>query len=204
MDKKPGAEVHAPAAVAAPQWKAKRRHERIALEAPLLVSVGGGKFVTGRIVDISEGGLGATLQALCPAEQVVELQFALPPEGVPLHIRSLTKYSSTERHGFEFLKLAPQQREVIVQLVASRTKRAAPTEAAGPASQSYKFGGQHAASCLCPVCAHSGGSHSADCLCEACGMYGGEHSNDCRCAICRVPAGKHAEDCRCPKCGVRG
>jgi len=201
MDKKSD---YATGTASSPQWKAKRRHERIALDVPLLVSLGGGKFISGRIVDISEGGLGGTLPALCPAEQVVELQFALPPDGVPLHIRSLTKYSSAVRHGFEFLKLVPQQREAITQLVASRTKRAVPTEAAGPASQSYKFGGQHAASCVCQVCAHPGGTHSQDCLCEACGMYGGEHSNDCRCAICRVPAGKHAEDCSCPQCGVAG
>lgn len=204
MDKKSDVPNYGAQAGSVPQWKAKRRHERIALDVPLLVSLGGGKFITGRIVDISEGGLGATLRSLCPAEQVVELQFALPPDGAPLHIRSVTKYSSEVRHGFEFLKLTPQQREAIAQLVAARTKRAAAAEAAGPASPPYKFGGRHAPPCVCPVCAQTGGAHSQDCLCEACGMYGGEHSNDCRCALCRVPAGKHAEDCRCPQCGVAG
>lgn len=191
-------------AAPAPQWKAKRRHERIALDVPLMVSLGEGQFITGRIVDISEGGLGATLRNLCPVEQVVELQFTLSPGGAPLHIRSLTKYSSEIRHGFEFLKLAPQQREAIAQLVASKSKRTAPVEAAAAVSQPYKFGGVHAPSCICPVCAQAGGAHSSECLCEACGMYGGEHSNDCRCAICRAPAGKHAADCRCPRCGVAG
>jgi hypothetical protein len=204
MDKKSDVPNYGAQAAGAGQWKAKRRHERIALDAPVLVSLGAGKFITGRIIDISEGGLGATLTSLCPAEQIVELQFSLPPDGAPLHIRSLTKYSSAVRHGFEFLKLAPPQREAIAQLVASRTKRAGPVAAAGPAAPPYKFGGQHAPSCVCPVCALPGGKHTQDCLCEACGMYGGEHSSDCRCALCRVPGGKHAEDCRCPQCGAAG
>jgi hypothetical protein len=204
MDRKSDAAVHVPETAPAPQWKAKRQHERIVLEVPLLVSLGEGKFISGRIVDISEGGLVATLHVLCPVDQVVELQFALSPGGAPMHIRSLTKYSSEVRHGFEFLKLAPQQREAIAQLVASKTKRVAPLETTTPRSQPYKFGGGHAPGCVCPVCTRAGGAHSSDCLCEACGMYGGEHSQDCRCAICRVPGGKHAADCRCPRCGVVG
>lgn len=204
MDKKSDVPNYGAQATSAPQWKAKRKHERVSLDVPLLVSLGAGKFITGRIIDLSEGGLGATLSNLCPVEQIVELQFSLPPDGVPLHIRSLTKYSSAVRHGFEFLKLIPQQREAIAQLVTSRTKRAGPVAAAGPAAPPYKFGGQHAPSCVCPVCAQPGGKHTQDCLCEACGMYGGEHSADCRCALCRVPGGKHAEDCRCPQCGVAG
>jgi len=200
MEKKPDAQV---AKAGAGPWKAKRRHERIGVELSLLVSMGEGKLIVGRTIDISEGGLGATLRERCPVERVVELQFALQSSPVPMHIRSLTVYSSETRHGFQFLKLAPEQRQAIAALVAGGKKRPAAAQA-DSTPQQYKFGGKHEAGCVCPTCGGAGGTHTADCLCDACGSYGGEHSSSCRCMICRVPAGKHAAECRCPRCGAAG
>jgi hypothetical protein len=183
-------------------WSAKRQHRRVSLDVPLIVKRDG-TFTAARSIDLSEGGLGAKVRGSCAEGQIVELQFALDSGATPMHLRAICRYSSDARHGFQFLNINAKQRETIAELVKANQKKTVP-ESAGQVSQPYKFGGKHAAGCICPNCGGSGGVHSSNCMCEACGGFGGDHNSDCRCASCRNSPLHHAEDCRCSKCGVIG
>jgi len=182
-------------------WSAKRQHRRVSLDVPLIVNLHG-TLIAARSIDLSEGGLAAKVRGTCPEGQVVELQFALGNGTIPMHLRAVCKYSSEARHGFQFLNINAEQRQIIAQLVTENHKKTAP-ERTSPA-QPYKFGGKHAAACICPTCGRSGGAHSSNCMCEACGGFAGDHNSDCRCGSCRNSPLHHAEDCRCPKCDVVG
>jgi hypothetical protein len=183
-------------------WSAKRQHRRISLDVPLIVKWHG-TLIAARSIDLSEGGLGAKVRGTCPEGQIVELQFALDNGAIPMHLHAVCKYSSEVRHGFQFLDINVVQRETIAQLVKANQKKTGP-EPARPVSQPYKFGGKHAAACICPICGRSGGGHSSNCMCEACGGFGGDHNSDCRFANCRNSPLQHSQDCRCPKCGAIG
>jgi len=67
-----------------------------------------------------------------------------------------------------------------------------------------KFGGNHLASCVCPVCHKLGGQHYSHCVCPHCQKLGGDHFSHCACPICGKLAGNHNSHCICPKCGKKG
>jgi hypothetical protein len=142
-------------------WSAKRQHRRISLDVPLIVKWHG-TLIAARSIDLSEGGLGAKVRGTCPEGQIVELQFALDNGAIPMHLHAVCKYSSEVRHGFQFLDINVVQRETIAQLVKANQKKTGP-EPARPVSQPYKFGGKHAAACICPICGPEEGTLQITC-----------------------------------------
>src|ERR1041385_6537791 len=71
------------------------------------------------------------------------------------------------------------------------------------APRPYKFGGEHLATCRCPVCGADGGKHRSTCQCPNCHLYGGAHVRTCRCDECGANGGKHVSTCACPLVAVR-
>lgn len=67
----------------------------------------------GRSTELGEDGVGATLTGEVEPGEVVSMELVLPVSGAPLKIRALTRYRTGLRHGFEFLALNAEQRELL-------------------------------------------------------------------------------------------
>ncbi len=67
----------------------------------------------GRCTDVSEGGVGAMVAGELTAGQQVAVELRLPNVGLPLRARALVRYQDKVRCGFEFVGLAPDEREMI-------------------------------------------------------------------------------------------
>ena len=66
----------------------------------------------GRSTELGEDGIGGTLTGEVEPGEVVSLELALPASH-PMKLRALVRYRSGLRHGFEFLALNSQQKEVL-------------------------------------------------------------------------------------------
>jgi len=67
----------------------------------------------GRSSELGEDGVGATLTEEIEPGEVVSMEFSLPVTSYPMKMRALVRYRTGLRHGFEFLALNPQQREML-------------------------------------------------------------------------------------------
>jgi len=67
----------------------------------------------GRTTELGEDGVGATLTGELQPGEVVSMELALPIGSAPLKVRALTRYRTGLRHGFEFLALNAQQKELL-------------------------------------------------------------------------------------------
>jgi PilZ domain len=93
-----------------------RRVTRYRTEIPLIVHV----FVNnedvrvhGRCFEIGEGGLGAVITSEFPAGEMVSLELTLPQALDVQRLRAVVRHRMGFLHGFEFMGLLPEQREVI-------------------------------------------------------------------------------------------
>ena len=67
----------------------------------------------GRSSELGEDGVGATLTEEIEPGEVVSMEFSLAVTSYPMKMRALVRYRTGLRHGFEFLALNPQQREML-------------------------------------------------------------------------------------------
>ena len=74
----------------------------------------GYKSFEGRCSEIAEAGLGAIISTELAVGETASLEIALPVPHQPLKLRSVLRRRKGLFHGFEFLHLQPEQREVIL------------------------------------------------------------------------------------------
>lgn len=67
----------------------------------------------GRSNELGEDGVGGTLTGELEPGEVVSLEVSLPLAAYPLKVRALVRYRQGLRHGFEFLAMTSQQRDVL-------------------------------------------------------------------------------------------
>ncbi len=67
----------------------------------------------GRSTELGEDGIGATLTGEIEPGEVVSMELCLPVTSLPMRVRALARYRSGLRHGFEFLALSEEQRELL-------------------------------------------------------------------------------------------
>jgi PilZ domain len=97
-------------------YSSTRRVARYRTDIPVIVRVlvdDEYVAVQGRCFEIGEGGLGAVITREFPAGEMVLLELSFPqlPSLEPL--RAVVRHRMGFLHGFEFLGLGPEQREVI-------------------------------------------------------------------------------------------
>jgi PilZ domain len=93
-----------------------RRVARYRTEIPVIVRVRvNDEYVPfeGRCFEIGEGGLGAVIPREFPAGEVVLLELSFPQLPALEPLRGVVRHRMGFLHGFEFLGLGPEQREVI-------------------------------------------------------------------------------------------
>lgn len=99
---------------------AERRHIRALFSVPIelhyLVS-GGIEKTHGVSLDLSEGGIGALVQAPLEVGETVAIEFRLSDREISTV--AIVRYSSEVRSGFEFVGLTPDERCSISQVVGS-------------------------------------------------------------------------------------
>ena len=67
----------------------------------------------GRSNELGEDGVGGTLTGELEVGEVVSMELALPLAAYPLKLRALVRYRIGLLHGFEFLAVNEQQRDVL-------------------------------------------------------------------------------------------
>jgi hypothetical protein len=67
----------------------------------------------GRCTDLSEDGLGAIIAGDLSTGQQIGIELRLPHVNVPVQARALVRHDQGLRFGLQFLKLTPEQREMI-------------------------------------------------------------------------------------------
>jgi hypothetical protein len=67
----------------------------------------------GRSTELGEDGIGVTLTGEVEPGEVASMDLSLPGASVPLRVRVLARYRDGLRHGFEFLALNEEQRELL-------------------------------------------------------------------------------------------
>lgn len=72
----------------------------------------------GRSTEMGEDGIGATLTGEVEMGEVVSMEISLPVASFPLRVRALARYRDGLRHGFEFLALNDEQRELLHRVCA--------------------------------------------------------------------------------------
>jgi hypothetical protein len=99
----------------------KRRYPRHRIDLPIKVTVLGADGyheVRGRCGDMGEGGVGTILGSEIEPGEVVGLEIQIG-EVPPMSVRAIVRYRKGLVHGLEFLGLAEEQRQVILQLCAA-------------------------------------------------------------------------------------
>ena len=96
----------------------KRRDRRLAprrrIEMPIrLKSRDFPKPLTGRSHDLSEGGLGATVEADLKNEESLAMAFKLPRSHKPMTVPSQVRHHMGRRYGFQFVRQTPAQQAQI-------------------------------------------------------------------------------------------
>ena len=97
-------------------WKITRGFPRFALEEPVAAMLSDSASIpvaSGKMRDISLGGLAAALHPPVAVGQRLWLEFRLPGVAVPLRIMSKVRHDYGQRFGFQFLNITPEQRESI-------------------------------------------------------------------------------------------
>jgi c-di-GMP-binding flagellar brake protein YcgR len=79
-----------------------RRHPRFKLETEICVYPRNRAVVRGDSVDISESGISAILREEIPLNEVVRLEFSLPPGAV--EVLAMVRQRNAFRYGFQFLE----------------------------------------------------------------------------------------------------
>jgi PilZ domain len=69
--------------------------------------------VWGRSNELGEDGVGGTVTGELEIGEVVSMELSLPLTPYPLKLRALVRYRTGLRHGFEFLAVTDQQRDVL-------------------------------------------------------------------------------------------
>ena len=69
--------------------------------------------VWGRSNELGEDGVGGTVTGELEIGEVVSMELSLPLTPYPLKLRALVRYRTGLRHGFEFLAVSDQQRDVL-------------------------------------------------------------------------------------------
>jgi PilZ domain len=93
-----------------------RRFPRYAVDARISVQIfrsGETTSLWGRSNELGEDGVGATMTGELEAGEVVSMELALPLAAYPLKLRALVRYRNGLRHGFEFLAINTEQRDVL-------------------------------------------------------------------------------------------
>ena len=71
----------------------------------------------GRSNELGEDGVGGTLTGELVVGEVVSMELSLPLAAYPLKLRALVRYRIGLLHGFEFLAVNEQQRDVLRRVV---------------------------------------------------------------------------------------
>jgi hypothetical protein len=98
-----------------------RRFRRYPADIRISVEVfrpGGSRAMWGRSSELGEDGVGATLTGEVEPGEVVSMELSLPVASIPLRVRALARYRDGLRHGFEFLALSEEQRELLHRVCA--------------------------------------------------------------------------------------
>ena len=93
-----------------------RRFRRYPMDIRLSVQVfrsGETTSLWGRSTELGEDGVGGTMTGELEPGEVVSLELSLPLAAYPMKLRALVRYRVGLRHGFEFLTLNPQQRDIL-------------------------------------------------------------------------------------------
>jgi len=96
--------------------QAARRFPRYAVDIRLSVQVfrsGETTSLWGRSSELGEDGVGGTMTGELEPGEVVSMQLSLPLAAYPMKLRAVVRYRAGLRHGFEFLTLNDQQRDVL-------------------------------------------------------------------------------------------
>lgn len=96
--------------------KHPRRFDRHAADFRISVQVfrkGQALSLWGRSTELGGDGVGATLTEEIEPGEVVTMEFALPVTAFPMKVRALVRYRSGLHHGFEFLAMSTQQRDML-------------------------------------------------------------------------------------------
>jgi hypothetical protein len=95
---------------------AARRYPRYSVDTRLAVQVFRGGQTTslwGRSNELGEDGVGGTLTGPVEPGEVVSMELSIPLAAKPIKLRALVRYRSGLRHGFEFLAVTGQQRDLL-------------------------------------------------------------------------------------------
>jgi hypothetical protein len=93
-----------------------RRYARYRTEIPVIVKVlgqDGYLRIHGRCFEIAENGLGAVITSEFRAGEMVSVEFSLPDIDDLQVVRAVVRHRMGFLHGFEFVGLLPEQRELI-------------------------------------------------------------------------------------------
>jgi PilZ domain-containing protein len=93
-----------------------RRYARYVADIKLTVEVfrsGERTALWGHANEIGEDGVGGTLTGPVEPGEVVSMELSLPLAAQPIRLRALVRYRSGLRHGFEFLAVSTQQRDIL-------------------------------------------------------------------------------------------
>jgi len=93
-----------------------RRVARYRTEIPLIVHVllkSEDVRIHGRCFEIGELGLGAVITSELPAGEVVSLELSFPQSPDVPRLRAVVRHRMGFLHGFEFIALPPEQKELI-------------------------------------------------------------------------------------------
>lgn len=97
-----------------------QRYPRLLFSTPISVHhlmTGGIRSSRGVSLDISEGGLGALVEAKLEVGDTIGIELHLPD--YDLNAVGIVRYTSSVRSGFEFLGLTGEERQHIANLVGS-------------------------------------------------------------------------------------
>ncbi|HYX68561.1 MAG TPA: PilZ domain-containing protein [Terriglobales bacterium] len=100
------------------QWKITRSFARFAMEVPVSAMMSESASIpvaSGKMRDISLGGMAAFLDPPVAVGQRLWLEFLLPQATSPMRLLCKVRHDYGERFGFQFLNISPEQQEQIRQ-----------------------------------------------------------------------------------------
>ena len=93
-----------------------RRYARYRTEIPVIIKVLGQEGylrIHGRCFELAENGLGAVITSEFRAGEMVSVEFSLPGSEALQTMRAVVRHRMGFLHGFEFVGLLPDQRDLI-------------------------------------------------------------------------------------------
>lgn len=94
----------------------KRRFPRYAVDLRLRLQVlreGATASFWGRSRELGQDGIGGTFTGELSPGEVVSMEFTVPLAVQPIKVRAIVRYRSGLYHGFEFLTLNQEQRNIV-------------------------------------------------------------------------------------------